>query len=159
MRPKGWMELDAILEAMQPPPGPPRRGAHSPTYEGLWAWYDQLVPHLDPPRRPDWQWIAGKLAAKGFTTAPDARHPEGQPISKERLYKDWWKVRRDKERQAAGVTRKPRGQKPKEATSGRSETPAATVPPVKKAGASDPGDDGFGLTFAGGPREWKGDEE
>lgn len=143
MQAEGWMELEQIIEAMVPPPGKPRLGGHSPTYEGLWAFYDRLVGHLDPPRRPDWQDMAVRLGAKGFVDV------EGKPPSGELVRKTWWKVRRDKQRQAEGTTRRPRGRPPVKAPA-----PVQAAPAVP--GVAAPTDDG--LTFAGGPRKWKGSE-
>lgn len=147
--------LDEILEAIPRPTEEPRPGAHSQVYEALWGAYDALVPHLDPPRRPNWQHVASKLAARGIR---DGDREKPKPPTGERTRKAWWKVGRDKDAVAAGTATRRRRRR--SAGVARDMMPAAAAdvvppsPPQEQRPPKDPpkppeGEEGDGLTWAG----------
>lgn len=138
--------LDGVLDGLAVSETRARHGLHSPLYEALWGAHAALVPHLDPPRRPDWRHVAERLAARGVTDGKGAA-PTG-----ERVRKAWWKVGRDKARVAAGdVPRRRRG-------GGASPlaSPGAVPRPVQVVPSpADRPDDDFPLTPIGGARKFK----
>lgn len=139
--------LDRVLESLDPPPTLARHGLHSPVYEALWAAHDELAPHLNYPRRPDWQHVAAKLAAKGITDG------EGKPPSGQTTRKTWWKVRWDK-RVVAGQALRRRRRRDRGASPPGPSAPPAAAPKPPDAGGIGPAQTG---TPPGAPRPTGGD--
>jgi hypothetical protein len=130
--------LDEVLDRMALPRAKPRPGLHSPVYEAMWDAHDDLAPHLNKPRRPDWTHVAEKFAARGLLDG------NGQPPNADATRKTWWKVRWDKKVMTGSATPRrrrradPNEPTPKPTAEPRTPTPRKTDPdPAKAAGEDD----------------------
>ncbi len=94
------VDLDSIVAAArQRSPG--HRGGRSPVYDLMWDHHARLAPELGRPRRPNWAAVAQALGNQGVL---DGAGQALAATSAETVRKTWWKVCRDKEAVAAGVT-------------------------------------------------------
>lgn len=91
-------DLDNILAAARRRPSEGARRGHSPLYEWMWSRAEQLAPELDPPRTPNWT-----AMAEEFQRA-EVMDGQGRAPTAETVRKTWWKVRKDRLRQASGGT-------------------------------------------------------
>ena len=98
----------------------------------MWDNHARLAPELNHPRRPNWAAMAQALGSQGVL---DGAGQALAATSGETVHKTWWKVCRDKEAMAAGVTRRRRRAKPGQ----NAPTSPASAGPAVQRGMLTPG--------------------